>query len=243
MTRAIIVDDERLARKELRTLLRAFPDVEMVGDASSLSEARSLVERARPELIFLDVQLGRASGFDLLDAIDERTSVIFVTAYDQHALRAFEVHALDYLLKPVDPARLERALRRHAPPRGALPDESPPVAGVPRLTASDWLFLRTGERRAFVKVRRITHLVADGDYVTFHADDGRRVRTHSALRHWERRLPSSFLRVQRAIIVNLEFVIKAEPWSHYSYQLTIRGLGSPVVMSRRYASRAKELLG
>jgi two-component system LytT family response regulator len=244
MTRAIIVDDERLARKELRTLLRAFPDVEIVGDASSLSEARSLVERAQPELIFLDVQLGRASGFDLLDAIDERTSVIFVTAYDQHALRAFDVHALDYLLKPVEPARLERALRRHLSPSAPMPGESSaPTAGAPRLTLSDWLFLRAGERRSFVKVGRITHLVADGDYVTFHTDDGRRVRTHSALRQWEQRLPPSFLRVQRAVIVNLEFVTRAEPWSHYSYQLTIRGLGEPVVMSRRYASRARDLLG
>ena len=241
--RAIIVDDERLARKELRTLLRAFPEVEILGEASSLPEARALLERTQPELVFLDVQLGRSSGFDLVDAIDDSASIIFVTAFDQHALRAFEVHALDYLLKPVEPARLDRALRRYGSARSELPDDGRVPSGAPRLTPNDWLFLRTGERRSFVKIGRVTHLVADGDYVTFHTDDGRRIRTHSALRLWEQRLPNSFLRIQRSVIVNLEFVTKAEPWSHYSYQLTLKGVEGPLVMSRRYATRAKELLG
>jgi two-component system LytT family response regulator len=239
--RAIIVDDERLARRELRTLLDGIRQVEIVGEAGSVAEARALLSRLAPDIAFLDIRLGRGSGFDLVDAIPEECAIVFVTAYDEHALRAFEVNALDYLLKPVDPARLQRAVERITHGRDAASVR--PASPTGRLQDSDWLFLPLGDRRTFVRLKDVAYLAADGDYVIFHTGDGRAIRTNTPLTQWEARLPTSFLRIHRRTIINLDFVTNVEPWSHYSYQITLRGVAEPLSMSRRFALKAKELLG
>jgi two-component system LytT family response regulator len=237
---AIIVDDERLARRELRRLLEdGHADVvRVVGEAESVRTAAELVRTMDADLVFLDVQLAGESGLDLLERLDPTVSVIFVTAFDQYAVRAFEVNALDYLLKPVAPDRLARAVRR-LDRRDAAPASPAPLS----LGSQDRLFVRFDDRMGFLTVGSIIVIAADGDYSTVHTADGRSARLRKSLREWEARLPSgTFARIHRSTICNLDFVERVEEWSHLSYHLYLRGLREPLLMSRRYAARVRAKL-
>jgi two-component system LytT family response regulator len=242
---AVIVDDERLARRELRTLLEEghAATVHVVGDAASVADAARLVAATDADLVFLDITLGAESGFDLLPHLGEDVDVVFVTAHDAYAIRAFEVNALDYLLKPVEPERLARAVARSvartAPPPSAGGDAARP------LTPDDRLFLRLDGRRAFVRVGDVVALRAAGDESLLHlAGRAAPARTPRSLREWEARLPErSFVRVHRSTIINLAHVLRVEEWSHASYLVYLRGLPEPVAMSRRYGMRVRDQLG
>ena len=236
MRNAIIVDDERLARRELRVMLEeSHADVvRVVGEAERVQTAAELVRTCDADVVFLDVQLSGESGLDLVPLIDPQVDIVFVTAFDQYAVRAFEVNALDYLLKPVAPARLARAVERLA-----APNESDD-ARVTRLEYQDRLFLRLDDRMGFVKVAEIVSIVADGDYSNVRLVGGRTHRARKSLREWLARLPeSAFARVHRSTIVNLEHVERVEEWSRFSYRLHLRGASDPVTMSRRYAGQLK----
>jgi two-component system LytT family response regulator len=236
---AIIVDDERLARRELRAMLEAAhaSTVRVVAEAESVRTAAELVRTCDADVVFLDVQLAGESGLELLPLIDPSVAVVFVTAFDQYAVRAFEVNALDYLLKPVAPARLTRAVERLGKPNDDLAGPST----VPKLDYQDRLFLRLDDRMGFVKVADIVSIVSDGDYSVVRLAGGRRHRARKSLREWAARLPETgFARVHRSTIVNLEFVERVEEWSHFSYRLYLRGAAEPVTMSRRYASLLKK---
>lgn len=234
--RALVVDDEAGARLDFVGLLEREPAVEVVAEAGDLQGAVAAVRRERPDLVFLDIRLGRRSGFELLDLVDEPFDVVFVTAYDEHAVRAFEVDAIDYLLKPVEPARLRETLERlDAPDDGIAPR---------RLTMDDWMFLPLEGGRGFLQVSDIGHIAADGDYTLVHTLGGKRHRVPRPLKTWEARLPASgFLRIHRATIVNLGRVERVEPWSNYTYRVYLEGVRGPLVMSRHYARRAQRLLG
>ncbi len=235
--RAVVVDDEPGAREDLCVLLADQEDVEVVGEASTVTEARRLIARERPDLMFLDIRLDRESGFDLLAAEAPECDVVFVTAHAEHAIRAFEVNALDYLLKPVVPSRLRATLGRL---RAGEPE---PRRSDRPLEYEDWLFLSVGRRRRFLRVNTISHIVAAGDYSIVHTLDGEEVRVGRSLRRWQERLPNShFLRVHRSSIVNLERVTRVEPWSNYTYRVYLRGVDGPLTMSRHYARRAERLL-
>lgn len=238
MRNAIIVDDERLARRELRAMLEEAhaSAVRVVAEAESVRAAAELVRTCDADVVFLDVQLANESGLDLLPRIDPSVAVVFVTAFDQYAVRAFEVNALDYLLKPVAPARLARAVERLSKPNDGAELAEP----VGRLDYHDRLFLRLDDRMGFVKVAEIVSIVSDGDYSIVRVAAGRTHRARKSLRDWAARLPeNAFARVHRSTIVNLEFVERVEEWSHFSYRLYLRGLTEPVVMSRRYAGQLK----
>jgi len=234
---AIIVDDERLARRELRGMLEEAhaATIRVVGEAESVRTAAELVRTCDADVVFLDVQLTGESGLDLLPLIDPTVAVVFVTAFDQYAVRAFEVNALDYLLKPVAPARLARAVDRLA-----APNEEPADGPVETLTVQDRLFLRLDDRMGFIKVGDIVSIAADGDYSVVQLATGRTHRARKSLRDWTARLPgATFARVHRSAVVNLEHVERVEEWSHSSYRLYLRGFAEPVTMSRRYAGRLK----
>jgi two-component system LytT family response regulator len=234
---AVLVDDERLARRELQTLLAAHPEVAVVGEADSVEGAADLINREQPDVVFLDIQLVGETGFDLLALLEVDPAIIFVTAYDQHAIRAFEVNALDYLLKPVTPERLAAAMGKLAVPRPAA------VPGAP-LEYGDRLFLRLDDRMAFLRVDDIKYVTAAADYSYVHVSEGKRRLVHKPLKEWEARLPANyFLRIHRSTVVNMEYVERLEPWSNYSYRVYMRGVGEPLIMSRRYALKAKDRLG
>lgn len=237
---ALIVDDERLARRELRSLLAAHPEVEVVGEADSVAAALAVMEGERPDLVFLDIQLAGETGFDLLEragAAGFRT--VFVTAFDAYALRAFEVNALDYLLKPVNPARLKRAVDR------LLSGEPSPAAAARRpLAIDDRVYLELGGRSVFLKIDRVTHIFAAGDYSEVFTSDGQKHLAEKPLREWEARLPEKFFaRVHRNCIVNLEYVERVESWFNRSQQLFLRGRAEPLAVSRRHAARLREKFG
>jgi two-component system LytT family response regulator len=203
---AVIVDDERLARNEMRSLLADHPEVQVIGEADSVV------------------------------TIDE-VAVVFVTAYDQHAMRAFEVNALDYLLKPVTPERLAAAVERLEVPR-------PPSTIKGPLEYDDRLFLQIDDRMAFLRIDTIKFIVAAGDYSYVHAVNGVKHLVQKPLKEWEERLPDNyFLRIHRSTIVNMEHVERLEPWSNYSYRVYMKAVKEPLVMSRRYALKAKDRLG
>jgi two-component system LytT family response regulator len=236
--RALIVDDERLARVDLRHLLEAHPQIRVAGEAESISEAAALIEQAPPDLVFLDVQMPGESGFDLLDRTRLAAHVIFVTAYDEFAVRAFEVNALDYLLKPVAPERLEKAVTRF------LTQSKPRSAAPRKLEYGDSIFLTLGDSPRFVKLASLVAIHARGDYTSLVATSGALGMVLKSLREWEQALPAShFCRIHRSSIINCEHVARFEKWFNDSYRVHLRHVDEPVVMSRRYASAFRERFG
>jgi two-component system LytT family response regulator len=230
---ALIVDDERLARQELRTLLEVHPEVEVRGEAASVDEAARLLAREQPDVIFLDIQMPGESGFDLFARAPVAARVVFVTAHDAHALRAFDVNALDFLLKPVAPARLAATIARLREDAGA---DRP----ARRLEYGDFVFLPVDGRSRFLRVNQIVSVAAAGDATVVTTGDGVRGRVPRSLRSWQERLPpKQFVRIHREALVNLQFVERIEEWSHEAYQVHVRGQAEPLTLSRRYAARLK----
>ena len=238
LRRALLVDDEPGAIADLRLLLERDGSVAVAGEAGDLAGAVKAVESLGPDLVFLDIQLGDRSGFELLDQVAGDFEVVFVTAYDQYAIRAFEVNALDYLLKPVDPERLRAALARSRP---SEPRAEP--AARPR-GYHDWLFLAVGRERRFVRVSSISHITTAGDYTAVTTVEGRRFLVPTPIGVWEARLPRShFLRIHRGALVNLEQVERVEPWSSHTFRVHLRQVAEPLPMSRGYARQAERRLG
>jgi two-component system LytT family response regulator len=234
------VDDERLARRELRTLLEEdhAEHVHVVGEAAGVAEAARIMEATDADVVFLDIQLGGETGMDLLPLLGVDVDVVFVTAYDDYTLRAFEVNALDYLLKPVAPERLTVTVNRLAAAQPSAPSRD-------RVTYDDRLFLRLGQERAFVRVRDIVAIEAEGDGSTLRlAPSLSRKPSAKSLREWEQRLPDrQFVRIHRSTIVNLEYVERLEPWSHASQHVYLRGLSEPLILSRRFGARLRDRFG
>jgi two-component system LytT family response regulator len=211
MLNAVIIDDEGLARADLRSVLGAHADLRVVGEAALLEEARALLRAGNYDLVFLDIQLLGGTGFDLVPEVRPGARIIFVTAHDQFALRAFDVNALDYLLKPVRAARLAEALCRHA---GAA------AAPARALRHDDVVHVKTGPGTArFVRVADIVAVNSDDNYSEAILAEGERIFVRQTLAMWEERLPAThFMRVHRRHIVNLA---RIEGFTHESDELTL----------------------
>jgi len=232
--RVLIVDDARLARQELRTLMAQWPWVECIGEADDVPAAREAIVRLRPDLVLLDVQMPSGSGFDVLENLETVPPVVFVTAYDTYAVRAFQANALDYLVKPVEATRLQEALQRARERHGALAEAPRAVLGT-----QDQVFLRDGERCWFVALAEIRRLVVDGNYtrVWFGGQTALLARSLSTL---EGRLPTElFFRANRNTLVNLRRVRSVEPSPGDGYELLLDD-GSQVEVSRRQARELRE---
>jgi two-component system, LytTR family, response regulator len=247
--RVMIVDDERAARQKIRRYLDAAPDLEIVGEAASGREAVQAIECERPDLVFLDVQMPGLDGFGVLAALDFEPlpQVVFVTAHDQFALRAFEVHALDYLLKPFDAGRFQKVLdraREHLRRRRDSGGEElsrllAQLTGKPRYL--ERLLIHVDERAFFLQVERIQWIGAARNYVTLHAG-GEAYTLRGTIEGLSRRLdPARFVRVNRSQIVNLDSVKELQPWFHGEYRLILKD-GTEMSWSRRYLDRASDLL-
>lgn len=198
--RCLIVDDEELARESLRHVLEEMDGVEVVGEADRPQSAMAAVRELRPDVMLLDVQMPGGGGFAVLNGLEEPPPTVFVTAYDEYAVRAFEVNAVDYLLKPVEPARLRQALDRVAQRRAG---GAAPVGGRP-LGRDDTVWLELGDSGHFRKLRDVLAIQADGKYTQVCCGDGRDYQVRQSLLEWERRLPAElFVRLERGLIVNL----------------------------------------
>ena len=233
--RVLIIDDERLARAELRRMLAAHPEVTIVGECANALEGRMAIEEMKPDLVFLDVQMPGGTGFDMLAALDASPAVIFTTAFDQYALRAFDVSALDYLLKPIAAPRLAAALRKFKAAPKALEE--------PQQAAPDGkVFIKDGERCWFVAMEQIMLFESEGNYTRVYFDNNRPLLLRS-LNQLEARLdPERFLRASRSKIVNLDFVTSIAPSPAGGMTLTLKD-DMKVSMSRRRAAQFKQLNG
>ncbi|MCV2366609.1 LytR/AlgR family response regulator transcription factor [Roseateles oligotrophus] len=228
----VIIDDERLARDELRRLLKNHAEVNIVGEATNVVEARHAIETLAPDLIFLDIRMPGGNGFELLESLEEAPAVIFTTAFDSYAIRAFQVNALDYLQKPVDPQRLESALLRCA-------RQLHPRVAAPQVQAGESkVFIKDGERCWFVALDQIALFESEGNYTRVFFDNERPLLLRS-LNQLELRLdPAHFVRVSRRYIANLQFVTGIAPSAAGGLTLTLKGELS-IEMSRRRAVEFK----
>jgi two-component system LytT family response regulator len=225
--KAVLIDDERLARLELRRLLQAHPEVEIVGEARDGEEALELIPKLEPDLLFLDIQMPGVSGFELLERLEDVPQVIFTTAYDDYAIKAFEANALDYLLKPVAPARLASALGRVRP--------------RPEPARLNHVFVRDGDRCWIVRVPEIFLLESEGNYTRVYFGHERPLIRRS-LNAMEQQLdPALFFRAGRKEIVNLKWIEKVEISVSGGLVVTLRG-GRAVEMSRRQSARLRDLM-
>ena len=224
---ALIVDDERLARLELRRLLAAHPEVEIVGEARNAEEALELAPNLAPDVLFLDIQMPGMTGFDLLERLEDVPQVIFTTAYDAYALKAFEVNALDYLLKPIAPARLEAALAK--------------VLIAPRQERLERVFVRDGERCCIVRLPDIFLLESEGNYTrVWFANERPLIRR--SLNTLEEQLDAAvFFRASRKQMINLKWIEKVDIAVSGGLVVTLRG-GQTVEMSRRQSARLREAM-
>lgn len=242
--RTLIVDDERLARSELRRLLEPRAAVTVVGEAANADEAEAAVHEDNPDLLLLDVQMPGDSGFDLLERLDAVPHVVFVTAYDEYAIRAFEVNALDYLVKPVEPERLEQAIgtvqaraAEDRPQAVGAEDEAPQAP----LTAEDQVFVKDGERCWFVQLADVRLFEAAGNYTRLYFD-GEEPLIHRSLSYLEDRLdPDRFFRASRQHILNLRWVDDVTPWAKDKLKATLED-GTKVEFSRRRSRAFREQL-
>jgi len=239
--RAIIIDDERLARAELKKLLQEFPEVEIIDEAANAEEGIQKIESQQPDLIFLDIQMPGKTGFDMLSQLERTPQVIFTTAYDEFALKAFEVNALDYLLKPVEPKRLADAIQKlHFTEHKEVKPEGENF-NTSILTEHDQVFVKDGERCWFVKLSDIRLFESVGNYakVFFGPNKPLILKSLNALE--ERLDEKTFFRANRKHIVNLRMIDKIEPYFNGGLLLELKG-GEKIEVSRRQTVKFKEMM-
>jgi len=240
--RVIIIDDERLARNELRKLLTEHPEVEVVAEATNAAEGIQKIDELQPDLIFLDIQMPGKTGFDMLAELEKSPHVIFTTAYDEYALKAFEVNALDYLLKPIDPGRLADAIHKleSLEEKENGHSEHPAVQrGI--LGDNDQVFVKDGERCWFVKLSDIRLFESVGNYAKVYFSTNKPLILKSLNALEERLDEKVFFRANRKHIVNLRMIEKVEPYFNGGLLLEIKG-GEKIEVSRRQAVKFKEMM-
>jgi two-component system LytT family response regulator len=239
--RAIIIDDERLARTELRKLLQDFPEVEVVDEAANADEAINKIDTLQPDLVFLDIQMPGKTGFDMLAELERAPHVIFTTAYDEYALKAFEVNALDYLLKPIEPKRLADAMQKLHIAETKENHILPENFNQSILTEVDQVFVKDGDRCWFVKLSDIRLFESVGNYakVFFGANKPLILKSLNALE--ERLDQKTFFRANRKHIVNLRMIDKIEPYFNGGLLLELKG-GEKIEVSRRQTVKFKEMM-
>lgn len=234
--KTIIIDDERLARKELKKLLLNHSLIEIIDEASNADEAIQKIESLKPDLIFLDIQMPEKTGFDLLEELIYLPKVIFVTAYDEYAIKAFEVNAFDYILKPVDPERLSHTLGKFEN------KEEAPKTKQETLGINDQIFLKDGDKCWFVKLSDIRYFESEGNYVKVFFHENKPLILKSLNNIEERLNNKDFFRTSRKHIVNVNWIEKVDAWFSNTLKLTLR-TNEEIEVSRRQTQKFKEMMG
>ncbi len=233
---ALIVDDERLARNSLKKKLEKFPEIEVIGEADGIALAVREIRSLNPEVLFLDIQLADGNGFDLLNKIDFAGKIIFVTAYDEFAIRAFEINAVDYLLKPISLQRLQTAITR-------LQSNDPIQfhAMNSRLKYDDRLLVMIGHSMHFIKISMIATVTACRDYTLVKTTDGQEYLVSKTMMEWEERLPDQhFCRISRTLIVNFDCIEKSERLFSNTAMVYVTGQKEPLKLSKSYFRKIKD---
>lgn len=238
--KALLIDDERIARAELRRLLGAHPEIEIVGEARNGKDALEQITALAPDVVFLDIQMPGMSGFEMLERLDEPPQVIFTTAFDQHALKAFDANALDYLLKPIAPERLAHAVKKLSPVRPA-PAAAASAATPPASTPLDRVFVRDGDRCWMVQFTEIVLLESEGNYTRLYFGTNKPLIPRSLAILEERLDPAIFFRASRQHMVNLRAIERIDPGISDNLIVSVKG-GHKIDMSRRQSLRLRELM-
>ena len=232
--KAIIVDDERLARKELTNLLNEFPNIDVIGECDNAEEAITLVDDLKPDVVFLDIHMPGKDGFGVLEELDYLPHIIFVTAYDEYAIKAFDVNALDYLLKPIQSERLKEAIDK------IKAQQMEPVSSSDKLGLNNLVFVKDGEKCWFVKLANVPMFESEGNYVRVYFDNNKPLILKS-LNNLANKLDENvFFRANRKFIINLNWVDKIESWFNGGLMVKLKN-GEQVEISRRQASKLKEM--
>jgi len=234
---SIIVDDEWLVREELKTMLGQYPEIRVVAEAADVPQAVEAIKKYKPGVLFLDIQMPGASGFDLLEKIKVKAKIIFITAYDKYAIKAFEVNALDYLLKPITKERLTKAVKR-------LIGDQEATARVPqKVEYDDIVYIVVNGSVQFLKVSLLKCILAEGNYSYIYYKDRKKDLVSKTLHEWDEILPRNyFVRIHRSTIVNFEYVQEVKKCRNYTHRVYVRDIEQPFMMSRRYASKLKKTL-
>lgn len=238
MPKVILIDDERLARSELMRLLKDFPEVEVIGEAANAQEGIEMIESLHPDLIFLDIQMPGQTGFDMLTHLERSPQVIFVSAYDEYAIKAFEINALDYLMKPVEPKRLADALLKF---RMKQEDENHSNTNRNILGDNDQVFVKDGERCWFVKLSDVRLFESVGNYAKVYFGNNKPLILKSLNALEERLDDRVFFRANRKHIINLRMIDKIEPYFNGGLLLDLHG-GEKIEVSRRQSVKFKEMM-
>ena len=237
--KALVIDDERLARKELISLLSNYPKIEIVGEAMNADDAQEKISSLNPELLFLDIQMPGKNGFELLESLDVVPKVIFTTAYDEYALKAFEVNALDYLLKPIRKERLDECIQKVVTEEPIEKTEDQPTEY--KLSQKDQVFVKDGDKCWFVRLADVRLFESDGNYIKVYFDNFKPM-IHKSLNALDKKLDDrSFFRASRKHIINLSWVESIESWFNGGLLVKMKG-GEKVEVSRRQASKFKDMM-
>lgn len=238
--KTLIVDDERLARQELKTILQPLSGIEVIGESGNAEEALEMIDKLQPDLLLLDIQMPGKTGFELLESLEGKApEVVFVTAYDEYALKAFEVNALDYVLKPVEESRLQSVIEKiQSKIRDRASSESSEAHG---LSINDQVFLKDGEKCWFVELGDVRLFESEGNYVRVYFDDQRPLILKSLNALTERLSDKFFFRASRKHIINLRWVEKVETWFNGGLLVILKD-GTKVEVSRRQSVKLKEMM-
>lgn len=241
--KTLIIDDERLAREELKSLLKDYHEIEIIDEAKNGEEGIEKIKEHKPDLIFLDINMPGMNGFEMIKHLEEIPCVIFVTAYDEYALKAFQVNALDYILKPVDPERMREAVQKlSAGEDDFVSTQQTTTSRKDRiLSVNDRVFIKDGEKCWFIELSKVRMMESDGNYVKVYFDNFRPLILRSLNSFEERLDPEFFFRANRKFIINLQWVSSIENWFNGGLQVELKE-GEKVEISRRQAIRFKELM-
>ncbi|HBH06778.1 MAG TPA: DNA-binding response regulator [Flavobacteriales bacterium] len=236
---SIIVDDERLARRELKRLLEPHTDVDILAECSNADEAKEMIEKMRPDLLFLDIQMPGKTGFDLMEMLDYTPEVIFITAYDEFALKAFNANALDYILKPIEEERLKNALNRVSEKIDDRKNSETYKSQQEQLGQHDQVFVKDGDKCWFVTLKDVRLFESEGNYVRVYFENNKPLILKS-LNNLDKKLSDKdFFRANRKHIINLKWVDKIETWFNGGLLVILKD-GKRIEISRRQAVKLKD---
>jgi two-component system LytT family response regulator len=233
----VVIDDEDLARLTLRNKLTYFPNIEVIGEANSIKEGMEVINNLKPDLLFLDIQLSDGTGFDLLNKLEFTGEIIFVTAYDEYAIRAFEINAVDYLLKPISNKRLKDAIEKL---NKKLSTDS--NVNIVKLNYDDRLMVT--HKKSVIKINSIISINASREYSYVYTVEGKEYLTSKSISEWDNKLPDqNFCRVHRSTIINFDFINKINHQVTGTAEVFMQGLSEPLRISRNYFRKLKERYG
>lgn len=234
--KAIIIDDERLARQELKSLLAAYKEIEIIAECSDAVEALQKINELKPDVIFCDIQMPGKTGLQLAEEISGAVDVVFITAHDEHALKAFELNAFDYLLKPIQPQRLAETIKKLSIKEGSVKGDN-----TAPLSKKDMVFIKDGEKCWFVKLEEVRLFESEGNYVRVYFDNSKPLILRS-LNSLETRLnEKEFFRASRKHIINLNYIASVEQWFNNGLNVKLKD-GKEIEISRRQAVRLKDMM-